>query len=184
SLSNKFFSAEGSAHLLSLINSTSEPLIPWLSTRLRQKTPATLDRFRALSAQRNELSTQLLRSIWIDNDIDILICPVAPHPVPPPDAWNAVGYTSAFVLLNWPAGVVQVGRVRGEDLRGEMQEEVKGEWDRVNRGLWDAGVREGYLGSAMAVQVVGPPGRERRCWEGMRVLERVVEGVGGERARL
>ncbi|CAO1599449.1 hypothetical protein XANCAGTX0491_003174 [Xanthoria calcicola] len=115
SLSNKFFSAEGGAHLLSLIHSTSEPLIPWLSTRLRPKTPATLTHFRALLAQKSALSTRLLRSIWVDHDIDLLICPVAPHPVPPPDAWNAVGYTSAFVLLDWPAGVVQVGRVRRED---------------------------------------------------------------------
>ena len=188
SLANKFFSAEGSAHLLSLISSTSEPLIPWLSPRLRQKPPATLDQFRALLARRDALQTRLLRTIWKDHDIDILICPVAPHPVPPIDGWNAVGYTSAFVLLDWPAGVVQVGEVREEDVRGEMEMEgeVKGEWDGVNRKLWAKELRERYVGSPMAMQVVGPPGRERRCWEGMRILERVI-GMGkmeAERARL
>ncbi|KAL8657244.1 MAG: hypothetical protein Q9226_002100 [Calogaya cf. arnoldii] len=38
SLASKVFSAEGSSHLLSLISSTSSPLIPWLSSRLRSKT--------------------------------------------------------------------------------------------------------------------------------------------------
>ncbi|KAL8852538.1 MAG: hypothetical protein Q9221_002534 [Calogaya cf. arnoldii] len=185
SLANKFFSAEGSSHLLSLISSTSEPLIPWLSSRLRSKPPSSLTNFRSLLARKDELSAQLLRTIWFDdNRIDLLICPVAPHPVPRPDGWNAVGYTSAFVLLDWPAGVVQVGDVRREDLEAEMNDNLKGEWDRVNRGLWDKEFREGYVGSPMAVQVVAPPGRERRCWEGMRVLERIVRGVEGEKARL
>ncbi|KAL8770995.1 MAG: hypothetical protein Q9209_003414 [Squamulea sp. 1 TL-2023] len=186
SLANKFFSASGSAHLLSLLNSTSEPLIPWLSSRLKQRPPATLDQFRALLAQREELQTQLLR-IW--KDVDLLICPVAPHPVPPIDRWNAIGYTSMFVLLDWPAGVVQVGEVGEGDVEVEIEGEVRGEWDRVNRGLWERELREGYVGSPLAVQVVGPPGRERRCWEGMQFLEEVVgiekvEGKEGERARL
>ncbi|KAL8778517.1 MAG: hypothetical protein Q9213_007375, partial [Squamulea squamosa] len=55
SLTNKFFSVSGSTHLLSLLNSTSEPLIPWLSSRLKPRPPATLDHFRSLLAQREEL---------------------------------------------------------------------------------------------------------------------------------
>ncbi|KAL8942631.1 MAG: hypothetical protein Q9216_001544 [Gyalolechia sp. 2 TL-2023] len=179
-LANKFFSVEGGAHLLSLIESTGEPLIPWLATRLKRKQPATIDRFRALHAQKLELDTQMLK-IW--KDVDFVLCPVAPHPVPPPDRWNAIGYTSAFVLLDYPAGVVQVGTVGVEDLKGEIEGDVRGEWDRVNRGLWDEEVRGGYAGSPLAVQVVGPKGRERRCWEGMRIVEEVVRGEGGGRGK-
>ncbi|KAL9006319.1 MAG: hypothetical protein Q9188_000918 [Gyalolechia gomerana] len=177
-LANKFFSVEGGGHLLSLIESTGEPLIPWLATRLKRKQPATIDRFRALHAQKLGLETQMLK-VW--KDVDFLLCPVAPHPVPPPDRWNAIGYTSAFVLLDYPAGVVQVGTVEAEDLKEEVKGDVRGEWDRVNRGLWDEEVRRGYAGSPLAVQVVGPKGRERRCWEGMRVVEEVVRAEGGGR---
>lgn len=173
-LTNKFFSVEGGAHLHSLIESTSEPLIPWLAPRLKRRQPATVDRLRSLHAQKLELETQMLK-IW--KDIDLLLCPVAPHPVPPPDRWNAIGYTSAFVLLDYPAGVVQVGTVDIEDLKSELEGDVKGEWDRINRGLWHEQVREGYLGSPLAVQVVAPKGRERRCWEGMRAMEEIVKGV-------
>ncbi|KAI4207843.1 MAG: hypothetical protein LQ346_000346 [Caloplaca aetnensis] len=177
SLANKFFAAKGSAHLLSLIESTKEPLIPWLATRLKLKAPASLDHFRALLVQKNEIETQML-SLWKELDIDLIICPVAPHPVPPPDRWNAIGYTSSFVLLDYPAGVVQVTVVEEEDLEDEVEGEVRGVWDRVNRSLWDDDLRRGYIGSPAAVQVVAPSGRERRCWEGMRVLEKVIREKG------
>ncbi|KAL8842234.1 MAG: hypothetical protein Q9170_000640 [Blastenia crenularia] len=176
SLANKFFSVEGGDHVLSLIESTSEPLIPWLATRMKRRPPATIEHFRALHAQRLELEMQMLR-FWDDTNgkgMDLLICPVAPHPVPPPDRWNAIGYTSAFVLLDYPAGVVQVGKVGEEDVEGEMEGKVRGEWDRVNRRLWDPEVRKGCLGNPLAVQVVGPKGSERICWEAMRVVEEVV----------
>lgn len=177
SLANKFFAAKGPARLLSLIESTKEPLIPSLATRLKPKTPASLDHFRGLLVQKNEIETQVL-ALWKKLDIDLIICPVAPHPVPPPDRWNAIGYTSSFVLLDYPAGVVQVGVVGEEDLDGEVEGEVRGVWDRVNRALWDEGLRRSYVGSPAAVQVVAPRGRDRRCWEGMRVLEEVVGAKG------
>ncbi|KAL8926021.1 MAG: hypothetical protein Q9208_003162 [Pyrenodesmia sp. 3 TL-2023] len=60
-------------------------------------------------------------ALWKELDIDLIVCPVGPHAVPPPERWNAIGYTSFFVLLDYPAGVVQVGVV-GE---GEMDGEVK-----------------------------------------------------------
>lgn len=180
-LANKFFSVEGGDHLLSLIESTGEPLIPWLAPRLKRKQPATVERLRALHVQKLELETQMLK-IW--KDIDFLLCPVAPHPIPPPDRWNAIGYTSAFVLLDYPAGVVQAGSVGVEDLEHEVEGGVRGEWDRINRRLWDEETRKGYVGSPWAVQVVGPKGRERRCWEGMKVVEEIVRPRGNERAKL
>ncbi|KAL8761290.1 MAG: hypothetical protein Q9184_002585 [Pyrenodesmia sp. 2 TL-2023] len=134
SLANKFFGAKGPARLLSLLEATKEPLIPSLATRLKPKTPVSLDEFRNLLVQKNEIETQML-SLWKELDIDLIICPLAPHPVPPPDRWNAIGYTSSFVLLDYPAGVVQVGVVGEGDLDSEMEGEVRGGWDRVNRGL-------------------------------------------------
>lgn len=137
SLANKFFSAEGGAHLLSLLSQTSEPLIPWLASRLKQKTPATVDRLRDLHAQKMQLQDDFL-AIWTTADgrnIDAFICPVAPHPVPPPDRWNSVGYTSSFVLLDYPAATLPVRSVTEQDLEDEMTGDVLGPWDKANRDL-------------------------------------------------
>ncbi|KAL8951925.1 MAG: hypothetical protein Q9222_002109, partial [Ikaeria aurantiellina] len=67
SLANKFFAVEGGAHLLSLLSSTGEPIIPWLNGRLRKRAPASIDQFRQLCAERDALRTRLLKSVWRDN---------------------------------------------------------------------------------------------------------------------
>jgi hypothetical protein len=77
-------------------------------------------------------------AIWKDQygDIDAFICPVAPHPVPPIDRYNGVSYTSSFVLLDYPAGVVPVRTFSERDLLGEMADEKPlSSWDKANREL-------------------------------------------------
>ena len=185
-LSNKFFNAEGSAHTFSLLSQTGEPLIPWLDGRFKQKTPATVDQLRDLFAQKARLQNDFLSVFQTDDgrEIDAFICPVAPHPVPGIDRWNTVSYTSAFVLLDYPAAVVPICSVTREDLQEEVEGEVLGGWDRYNRGLWDGNGkegREGFLGGPLGVQVVGRRGMERRVWEVGREVERAVRaGMGGK----
>lgn len=136
-LANKFFSAEGGHHLLSLIEQTGEPLIPWLRSRIKRKQPISLDSWRDLLAQRAELQHDWL-AYWKGpdgEDIDAMICPVAPHPVPPIDKWNTMSYTSSFVLLDYPAASLPVRNIKREDLEEEMTAEVLGPWDKVDREL-------------------------------------------------
>ena len=68
--------------------------------------------FHALKIQ---VETEMLQ-IWKDpgtgRKVDAIICPVAPHPVPPIDRWNGVSYTSSFVLLDYPAGTLPVRDVQ------------------------------------------------------------------------
>ena len=144
-ISNKLFTAEGSTHTLSLLSHTTEPLIPWLQPRLKHNPASTINNLRDLQARKIRLQTDFLISLWKtktqdgrERDIDAFICPVAPHPVPGLDEWNTVNYTSAFVLLDYPAAVVPVGSVTAADLDEEVEGgEVLGGWDRVNRRLWD-----------------------------------------------
>ena len=136
-LTNKFFGVEGENHMFDLLESTGEPLIPWLQGRMKRKHPKSVDELRDLMAKRVQLQTELLK-IWKDRsgrDIDAIICPVAPHPVPPIDRWNSVGYTSSFVLLDYPAGTLPVRDVRNDDLEEEMVGEPIGSWDKANREL-------------------------------------------------
>lgn len=116
-------------------------------------------------------------ALWKDLEIDLIICPVAPHPVLPLVRWNAIGYTSAFMFLEYPAGVVQAGVVGEEDLKEEVKGELRGVWDWVNRALW------GYLRSPLTLQIMTPKGRERRCWEGMKIVEGVTKGESDRRMR-
>jgi amidase len=137
SLANALFGIDGANAMFDLLESTNEPLSPWLSTRLRRKAPLELAKVRELHAKRKQLRTNFL-SIWKDEhgDIDAFICPVAPHPIPPIDRYNGVSYTSSFVLLDYPAGVVPVRMFEKNDMKGEMEgTKPLGNWDRVNREL-------------------------------------------------
>lgn len=144
SLANKFFGIDGGNHIFDLLEATKEPLIPWLSTRLRRKPPITLDKLVDIHGQKIELETEMLK-IWRDPKtgrlIDAIICPVAPHPVPPIDRWNGVSYTSSFVLLDYPAGTLPVRDFKHEDLKGELSDsEPLGSWDKINRELCKSNV--------------------------------------------
>jgi amidase len=137
SLANALFGVEGANAMFDILESTNEPLSPWLSTRLRRKAPLDLAKVRELHGRREELRSKFL-SIWQDQhgQIDAFVCPVAPHPVPPIDRYNGVSYTSSFVLLDYPAGVVPVRAFNKADMAGEMPNTKPiGNWDKTNREL-------------------------------------------------
>ena len=136
-VANKFFGVDGYHRWYDLLEKTQEPLIPWLQKRLKKGTPKTVEQLREFQAKRTELETEFL-NIWRDQEgmrIDAIICPVAPHPVPPIDRWNGISYTSSFVLLDYPAATLPVRNVERGDLEGEMGGELLSSWDRVNREL-------------------------------------------------
>ncbi|KAI9873270.1 MAG: hypothetical protein M1830_000606, partial [Pleopsidium flavum] len=178
SLANAFFGVDGGNSMFDLLEKTGEPLINWLSTRLRRKKPIGMEELRDLHARKTELETEFLK-IWKDvrgRRIDAFICPVAPHPVPPIDKWNGVSYTSSFVLLDYPAGTVPVRLFQESDLKGDISGEILSPWDKVNRELWDEKSidRRVYLDTPLSVQVVAPKLQERRLYRAMEVVDDAV----------
>ncbi|KAF2469789.1 amidase [Lindgomyces ingoldianus] len=179
SLANALFSVEGGNAMFDILESTKEPLSPWLKTRMRRKAPLSLEEVRELHAKRTELRKQFLK-IWRDasgKEIDAFICPVAPHPVPPIDRWNAVSYTSSFVLLDYPAGTLPVRMFESKDMEGEMPESKPlGSWDEANRELWTDFDRSVYIGTPLCVQVVAPMLEEMRLCEAMAAIDKALRG--------
>ncbi|OCK76456.1 amidase [Lepidopterella palustris CBS 459.81] len=174
SLANSLMGVEGGNAMFDLLESTNEPLSTWLITRLKRKAPKTLDQVRALQAQKTALEAAFLK-IWKDDrdrQIDAFICPVAPHPVPPIDRWNGVSYTSSFVLLDYPAGVIPVRTFNANDMQGEVPDSPPlGSWDKVNRELWTTVDRSVYLGTPLCIQVVAPKLQERRLYDAMKAID-------------
>lgn len=208
-LTNAFFSIDGGAHIFSLLSQTSEPLIPWLSSRLKQRPAISLDKLLTLHAQKKELENEMLK-IWEykGRRIDAIICPVAPHPTPPLDRWNGVSYTSSFVLLDYPAGSLPVRDVREGDLEGEVEGDMLGNWDRINRELCKFSLlvlslvhvmenerdvltimcdigdkktidRNIYLNTNIPIQVVVPKLQERRLLQAMAFIDDILNKDSG-----
>lgn len=177
-LANKFFSAGGDNAMLDLLESTGEPLIPWLASRITRRPAKGVTFLEDRQVEREQLIAEMLKCFRTNDGrrIDVILCPVAPHPVPEVDRWNATGYTSSFVLLDWATGVLPVRKCTKKDIELEMDGEAKGSWDKRNRELWDKKTvdRELYVGSPLSVQVLAPRLQERRLVEGMKIIEKVL----------
>lgn len=142
-LAGRLMGVDDGATMMDLLESTGEPLIPWLQPgRMKRGKALTVQQLAQLQAQRSKIEKELL-SMWTPGktnaprQVDAIILPVAPHPAPEIDRYNAVGYTSSFVLLDYPAGVVPVRQFGESDLESgrEFTVPVKGSWDRANREL-------------------------------------------------
>ena len=184
SLMNKFFGIDGGEAMADLIEETGEPLVPWMVGRFQRGKPRSLREVAELQARRTDLEREML-DVWNSNTdsgrvrkIDAMVCPVAAHPVPEIDRWNAVGYTSSFVLLDYPAGTVPVRDFNKDDLElgKEMGGKIIGGWDRRSRELWDEKVvdRTVYLGTPLSVQVITPRQQDQRLVVAMRIIDEAI----------
>jgi len=179
SLANKFFGIEGGNHMFDLLEKTEEPLVTWLSGRLRRKKPIDLKTLLSLHAQKTELETEMLK-VWTDlktgRTIDAFICPVAPHPVPPIDRWNGVSYTVSMVFLDYAAGTLPVRDFVESDSEGEVEGTALNGWDKVNQELWNRNTidRSLYLNTKLSIQVVAPKLQERRLYQAMQLIEHAL----------
>ncbi|EXJ83381.1 hypothetical protein A1O1_07003 [Capronia coronata CBS 617.96] len=184
---SKLMSVDGAELMADMISATQEPLVPWMATRFRKGKPQPLTRVAELQAQRAALEREML-DIWVSTDsegrrtqiLDAIVCPVAPHPVPPIDGYNAVGMTSSWVLLDYPAGTVPVRVCQESDLQlGTSQGgKVLGSWDERNRELWDESKtdRRIYVGTPLSVQVVVPRLQDEKLVEVMGWVDGAVKG--------
>lgn len=137
-LMNKFFSSQDNRHLFSLLEQTEEPLIRWLrNLGFRRRDGINLAELRELWAKRVELQQEMLKMFKTEDgqEVDAVILPVAPHPVPGIDEWGGVGYTGIFVLLDWPAVSIPIRKCGEQDLVEEVEGPVLGRWDKMNRAL-------------------------------------------------
>lgn len=140
-IAGRLMGVDGGGNMLDIIESTSEPLIPWLQSRTKRGKPLPLPQLAQLQDQRSAIEKELLGMWTLNGDrtkrVDAIIAPVAPHPVPELDRYNAVGYTSSFVLLDYPAGSIPVRNFKESDLESgkDMDSPILGSWDRANRAL-------------------------------------------------
>ncbi|KAJ5551736.1 hypothetical protein N7535_000321 [Penicillium sp. DV-2018c] len=195
-LAGRLMGLDDGSTMLDLIEGMGEDLMPWLQGRMKRGKALTVDQLAKLQAQRAEVEREMMK-MWtlssqassVARRVDAVICPVAPHPVPELDRYNAVGYTSTFVLLDYPAGVVPVRAFAESDLEigRAMEEPVLGSWDKANRKLWDEKTvdRRVYLGSPLSVQVVTPKQHDHDLLRAMEIIDRAVQGRGkGSSAKL
>ncbi|EED21246.1 general amidase, putative [Talaromyces stipitatus ATCC 10500] len=186
----RLMSVDGSIPMLDLIFSTDEPLVPSLKGMSRRK-PYTIEELCSMNAQREKIEIEMRKSLWSlppssasgqIGHVDAIILPVAAHPVPRHDQYGCVSYTSAFNLLDYPAGVIPVRKMTEADLRLEMNpgEKVLSRWDANNKKLWQ-GDRSVYLNSPLSVQVVTPKLHDYELCQAMSIIDSTLKDHYGQK---
>lgn len=131
-----------------------------------------VDEVWALSASRTALRQAELAA-WRELGIDILLAPPTVTPAAIPDEtgdWSlGAWHTMRYNILDLPAGVVPVSRVRPEETRRPAPK------DRLDKKA--ALFETGSEGLPVAVQVVGRPWEEDRVLAVMAWIEAAVRGA-------
>jgi Asp-tRNA(Asn)/Glu-tRNA(Gln) amidotransferase A subunit family amidase len=187
SVMSQLIGIDGGVLMGKLLDSTQEPLVPWMQSRFKIREPCQLTEVARLQTRRTELEHEMLQ-IWSEVDkygrrtrkLDAIICPVAPHPVPEIDRYGSLGYTNAFVMFDYPAGTLPIRDVVEQDLRlGQpLGGESLGSLDDGCRELWDEKTvnRRVYLGTPLSIQVVVPRLEDERLGRIMALIDGVVKG--------
>lgn len=190
SVMSKLMGIDGGSVMSKLILDTEEPLVPWMSTRFKHGGKSQpLERVTELQAMRSQLEREMLRDVWRvtagaqgqrKRGIDAVVCPLAPHPVPKIEGYNSVGYTSSWVLFDYPAGNVPYRLVDNNDLEiGQPLDsnlKVLGSWDKKSRELWDETQvdRKVYLDGPLGVQVVTARLEDEKLSYAMGLVDEIV----------
>jgi Asp-tRNA(Asn)/Glu-tRNA(Gln) amidotransferase A subunit family amidase len=179
---NGIVSLDGANTWFDHFEATGEPLSPWLQGRLTRRKQKSINEIWDSKGAILDLQKRFLQ-LWTPSDgvpLDALICPVMPHPIAPIDRWNTPNYTSAFNLLDLPAGVVPVRPCTQEDLAAELPSgsTALNPWDQGNRELWTKVDKNVYLGSMLSVQVITPRLRERQLVEVMKRVSEALRPLG------
>ena len=111
--------------------------------------------------QRDELDA------WNAERLDLVLCPATATPAPQHgstgDFTAAAVYTTRYNLLNLPAGVLPITRVRADET--ERREKA----DRLDKKV--AQIQRGSAGLPIGVQLVGRPWREEVVLAAMKAVE-------------
>lgn len=87
-----------------------------------------------LNARRAAAATQYLQ-LFLDNKIDAIMMPPAPHTAIPHDTWTTASYTGIWNYLDFPAVVIPVDEVRDSDVADDLANAKYGPEDAKTYGL-------------------------------------------------
>lgn len=147
--------------------------------------PTTMEDYFKLNASRTCRTMQWF-NLWEDLNIDCILCPVAPHTAMPFNEYKSIGYTASWNYLNYPAGVIVVGKIQQSDIAKQIEtlDEEDEKYFKLctapsgGRGLTfvlDTGP-EDYKDAPIALQVVGQNAKDEETLVMMQMIDNVVNG--------
>ncbi|KAI9014268.1 amidase signature domain-containing protein [Hyaloraphidium curvatum] len=161
--------------LYEIISKSGEPLIDamsWLTDREKPKaTVGDLWRYQSARDKFRQKYHRILRSL----NLDAVICPATALPSTPHhkggDNIQACGYTMAFNVLDWTAGVVPCTAVRETDVVEAGFAPKEG----LEALMWGSYSPQAMLHTPVSIQVVGGRLDEEKVLAVMKVVDEAIK---------
>ncbi|PTB62106.1 amidase [Trichoderma citrinoviride] len=169
-----YFTLSGSEHYLEQFGRTGEPVVPSLAALgLLSKPAATLKSFFDLNVRRAEAARTYLR-LFLDNSLDAILMPAAPHTALPWDTWTNATYTALWNYLDYPAVVIPMDVVTDSDSMDDPNNAKYGPSDMELYRQYTG--PEHYKGLPIAVQVIGYRHQDEELIAAAEILDSIING--------
>ena len=163
---------------------------------LLSKPAATLKSFFDLNVRRAEATRTYLR-LFLDNSLDVILMPAAPHTALPWDTWTNATYTALWNYLDYPAVVIPMDVVTDSDSMDDPNNAKYGPSDMelyrqcmynhdgrlsTSTSGTDAFLSqidtgpEHYKGLPIAVQVIGYRHQDEELIAAAEILDSIING--------
>lgn len=139
----------------------------------QMKGPSSLEELFELNNAMHELQFAMNR--WwhetFENEFDVLLCPAAPHVAVKHDMYSNFQYTMLWNCVDYPAGVIPVGKVDKSIDVADPSYESRNEEDAENYSKYDPELMDG---APICVQIVGQKMREEELLEAMSIIDKAI----------
>ncbi|KAF8251944.1 amidase [Wilcoxina mikolae CBS 423.85] len=115
---------------------------------------------------------RLYNDLWLERNVDAILCPYLPGAAPPHDTSKYWCYTSIWNFLEYPAVVFPTGHFVDPEVDKLGSYVPKNSYDEFNHSLWDP---EKYRGAPLGMQIVTKRYEDEKC---LKVLEAVEMAMG------
>ncbi|KIX02979.1 uncharacterized protein Z518_06529 [Rhinocladiella mackenziei CBS 650.93] len=165
------FSWEGSKTVLDYISSADEPLVESVKRIGLVAMPSkSLQDLFSWNVARHKAETAY-RDVWLENKLDAVINPLAPHTATPLDCWAAVAQ-ALWNFVDYPSCIIPTGKVEPGDVVDHAAK--YGENDEKVYAMYTG--PDDYRGAPTTVQLIGMKQEDERLAVMARIVDHVLNG--------
>ncbi|CZS97622.1 uncharacterized protein RAG0_06605 [Rhynchosporium agropyri] len=118
----------------------------------------------------NETATSVGSNGDFENIVDVILSPVGPSAAPKIDTAKWSGYSSQWILLDYPALVLPVDKIDVDKDGEKVIYKPRDEKDLYNWSLWERYGPEGYKDAPNSVQLIGRRYEDERVIQALEIV--------------
>ncbi|KAG8780767.1 hypothetical protein FRC15_009276 [Serendipita sp. 397] len=181
----KLYFLDGGAEYFETLAESGEPPIPsfeWIVSHTNGRAPYTMAEMFKLNAQRENFRARA-HAHWNESakrtttgrPVDAILTPVAPTLAVPHDTVRWWGYSSYWNLVDYPAAVFPVGRLKASEWANSTRDSLpqpRNDTEKFIRDQWDP---KTYDNAPISLQLVGRRHMEEKTLALLNIVEQATK---------